>query len=53
MKNKKAAIVKLIGIVAFVVLVAFTCRVTVIPDEAPQTMVNAAGETVVVEKLAR
>lgn len=53
MKMKKAAIVKLIGIVAFVVLVAFTCRVTVIPDEVPQTMVNAAGETVVVEKLSR
>ncbi len=36
----------------FLVLVALTCRVTIIPDEVPETMVNAAGETVVVEKLS-
>ena len=36
----------------FVVLAALTCRVTVIPDEAPETTVNEAGETVIVEKLS-
>lgn len=36
----------------FIVLVALTCRVTIIPDEVPETMVNAAGETVTVEKLS-
>ncbi len=34
-----------------VVLIAVTCRVTVIPDEVPQTVVNQAGETVQVAKL--
>ncbi len=36
----------------FIVIVALTCRVTIIPDESPETMVNAAGETVAVEKLS-
>ena len=34
-----------------VALIALTCRVTVIPDEVPQTVVNQAGETVQVAKL--
>jgi predicted lipoprotein len=53
MNIKKATILKLLGLLAAIVLVALTCRVTVIPDEVQQTMVNAAGETVVVEKLTR
>jgi predicted lipoprotein len=35
-----------------VVLIAATCRVTVIPDEVPQTEVNEEGETVVITKLS-
>ena len=53
MKINKSGLLKLAGVVALVTLVALTCRVTVIPDEAVQTTVNAAGETVVVEKLSR
>ena len=53
MKTKQAAILKLAGIIALIALVLLTCRVTVIPDEVVQTMVNAAGETVAVEKLSK
>ena len=52
MKNRKTKILKLAGIVALIVLIAITCRVTVIPDEVVQTVVNAQGQTVVVEKLS-
>ena len=53
MKMKKTTLLKMAGALAFAVLVLLTCRVTVIPDEVQQTTVNAAGETVVVEKLSR
>ncbi len=53
MKMKKATLLKWAGALAFAVLVLLVCRVTVIPDEVQQTTVNAAGETVVVEKLSR
>ncbi|MDD3212873.1 MAG: DUF2291 family protein [Eubacteriales bacterium] len=52
MKNKKTTILKWAGIVVLVALIAFTCRVTVIPDEKPETMVNAEGQVVTVEKLS-
>lgn len=52
MKNKKATLLKWAGVVALVVLIALTCRVTVIPDEVPETYVNAEGATVTVEKLS-
>ena len=51
MKIKKASIVKLSGLILLIVLIALTCRVTVIPDEVVETYVNEAGETVEVEKL--
>ena len=51
MKIKKASIVKLAGLLVLILLVALTCRVTVIPDEVQQTYVNEAGDTVAVEKL--
>lgn len=52
MKNKKITILKWVGIVALVVLIALTCRVTIIPDEQPVTTVNAEGQIVTVEKLS-
>ncbi|NLI20466.1 MAG: DUF2291 domain-containing protein [Clostridiales bacterium] len=51
MKNRKAILLKGAGLAALVALIALTCRVTVIPDEAPVTMVNDQGQTVTVEKL--
>ncbi len=50
MKDKKS-LWKWIGLAAAAAIVALTCRVTVIPDEVPETYVNASGEIVVVEKL--
>ena len=52
MKNKKATILKGAGVIALVALVALTCRVTVIPDEAPVTEMNAQGQIVTVQKLS-
>lgn len=52
MNNRKATILKGAGAVALIALIALTCRVTVIPDEQPETMVNAEGQTVTVEKLS-
>ena len=52
MKTDKATLLKWAGVAVLVAIVALTCRVTIIPDEVEQTMVNAAGETVVVEKLS-
>lgn len=49
MKNKR--IIPWVTACIVVVLIALTCRVTIIPDEVPKTMVNEAGETVVVEKV--
>lgn len=51
MKNQKAVLLKWAGVVALIVLIGFTCRVTIIPDEVPETMVNADGQTVTVQKL--
>lgn len=51
MKWNKASLLKCLIAAAVVVLLALTCRVTIIPDEVMQTTVNAAGETVNVEKL--
>ena len=51
MKIKKASIVKAAGLLLLILLVALTCRVTIIPDEIQQTYVNEAGDTVAVEKL--
>lgn len=48
---RKTTIAKCLGAAALVAVLALTCRVTVIPDEVAQTMVNDAGETVVAEKL--
>ena len=52
MKNNKAVILKWAGVATLIVLIAFTCRVTVIPDEALQTTVNAEGQTVTIQKLS-
>ena len=52
MNQKKTTILKWISLLVFIALVALTCRITVIPDEIPETMVNAAGETVIVAKLS-
>ena len=52
MKKQPKHLLKWLGVVVLVVLLACTCRVTVIPDEAVETTVNEAGETVVVEKLS-
>ena len=35
-----------------IVLISATCRITIIPDEAPATMVNSAGETVTIKALS-
>lgn len=35
-----------------IVLISATCRITIIPDEAPETMVNSAGETVTIKALS-
>jgi len=51
MKKQQAAILKWGSIIVLIALIVLTCRVTIIPDEVPITIVNAAGETVVVEKL--
>ncbi len=48
---KKRLIPVLTALLA-IVLIAATCRITIVPDEAPITMVNAAGETVTIEKLS-
>lgn len=37
--------------VVLIVVMACVCRVTVVPDEVPQTIVNENGDVVVVEKL--
>lgn len=50
MKQKKWVLCLLC--LAFVALVALTCRVTFIPDTVPETYVNEAGETVGVVKLS-
>lgn len=52
MKNNKNSLLEWLGVAVAVVLLACTCRVTIIPDEVVQTTVNEAGETVVVEKLS-
>lgn len=52
MKKKQATILKGAAVLALIVLIALTCRVTVIPDEAPVTEVNAEGQTVTVAKLS-
>lgn len=51
MDKKKNALLKWLGVAAVIVLILCTCRVTIVPDEVVETMVNEAGETVVVEKL--
>lgn len=43
---------KWIGGVVVLILLVSICRVTVIPDVVPETMVNEQGETVVVEALS-
>lgn len=48
---KKRLIPILVALLA-VVLIAVTCRITIIPDEVPATMVNSAGETVTTEALS-
>ena len=50
-KRKRWIPLAVLGVL--VIAVALTCRVTIIPDEAPQTIVNEAGETVTVAKLTR
>jgi predicted lipoprotein len=52
MKNKHTTLLKWTGVAALIVLIACTCRVTVIPDEVPETTVNAEGQTVAVVKLS-
>ena len=52
MKNKQVTLLKWAGVAALIVLIALTCRVTIIPDEVPVTEVNAEGQTVTVEKLS-
>ncbi len=52
MNAKKTKILKWIGAALVIAVIALTCRVTVIPDEVPQTFVNENGETIVVEKLS-
>lgn len=48
---KKRLIPVLMALLA-IVLISATCRITIVPDEAPITMVNAAGETVTIEELS-
>jgi predicted lipoprotein len=48
----KKRILPILTAVLAVVLIAATCRVTVVPDEIKETLVNAAGETVEVVKLS-
>lgn len=50
--KRKTWILRLGLCLAFVLVVALTCRVTVIPDEVPVTYVNEAGESVVMETLS-
>lgn len=38
--------------VVLIIVAACVCRVTVIPDEEPQTVVNESGEVVVVEEMS-
>jgi predicted lipoprotein len=47
-KNLPIIIIALV----LIVLMFSVCRVTVVPDEVPQTVVNESGEVVVVEKLS-
>lgn len=49
MKQSKR-IVPWLAAAVLIAVIALTCRVTIIPDEVPETIVNEAGETVVVEK---
>lgn len=51
MKKQKKRIMPWIVLGLAAVFAACVCRVTVIPDEAPEMTINEAGETVVVEKL--
>ena len=46
-KNLPVIIIALV----LIILIVSVCRVTIIPDEVPQTVVNESGEVVVVEKL--
>lgn len=48
---KKRLIPVLMALLA-IVLIAATCRITIVPDEAPVTVLNAAGETVTIEELS-
>lgn len=48
---KKNLPVIIIAIV-LIILIVSVCRVTIIPDEVPETIVNESGEVVVVEKLS-
>lgn len=50
--KKKPNLLPVLALLALVVLIALTCRVTVIPDEEPRTMVNDKGETVQLAKLS-
>ncbi len=52
MKNKKTWILKAVAALAVIVLIACTCRFTIIMDEQPVTIVDADGNTVVVEALS-
>ena len=48
--KKKINLLPWIGVALLAVLILVTCRVTIIPDKQPETMVNKAGETVAVTK---
>ncbi|NMD38211.1 MAG: DUF2291 domain-containing protein [Christensenellaceae bacterium] len=49
-KNKN--ILPWIFLSLLIVAIALTCRVTIVPDKEPETLVNEAGETVVVAELS-
>lgn len=50
--KKKTSLFKWLAAAAVVVLIACTCRVTIIPDPVVETMIDADGNEVVVEALS-
>ena len=52
MKNKKINVFKLAAAVVLVLLIALTCRVTIIPDPVVETTIDADGNEVAVEQLS-
>ena len=52
MKNRKINVFKLAAAVVLVVLIALTCRVTIIPDPVVETVIDADGNEVAVAQLS-